>query len=50
LSLRQQSEITITSIEVRHPSFSIGDTVMIVDTGEIGEVEKINPAGTITVE
>lgn len=34
-----RNEITITSIEVRLPQFSIGDTVMIVDTGEIGEIE-----------
>jgi hypothetical protein len=30
--------LTITSIEVRKIEFSIGDTVMIVDTGEIGYV------------
>lgn len=29
---------TITSIEVRLPQFSIWDTVMIVDTGEIWEI------------
>lgn len=32
--------VTITSIEVRLPQFSIGDTVMIVDTGEIGYIWK----------
>lgn len=32
------SKITIISIEVRLPQFSIGDTVMIVDTGEIGYI------------
>lgn len=31
-------KITITSIEVRLPQFSIGDTVMIVDTGEIAKI------------
>ena len=30
--------MTITSIEVRFPQFSIGDTVMIVDTGEIAKI------------
>ncbi len=34
-----ESNVTITSIEVRLPQFSIGDTVMIVDTGEIGEIK-----------
>jgi len=41
ISLQQLWEVTITSIEVRLPSFNIGDTVMIVDTGEIGEIEDI---------
>lgn len=31
--------ITITSIEVRLPQFSIWDTVMIIDTGEIWEID-----------
>lgn len=36
-------EVTITSIEVRLPQFSIGDTVMIVDTGEIGKLLWYDP-------
>ena len=43
LSLRQQSEITITSIEVRFPVFNIWDTVMIVDTGEIVKIIWYDP-------
>lgn len=35
------SDITITSIKVSMPEFSIWDTVMIVDTGETGEIEFI---------
>lgn len=35
----EKPDITIISIKVSIPSFSIGDTVMIVDTGEIGEIK-----------
>lgn len=46
--LNMDEMITITSIEVRLPQFSIGDTVMIVDdgntdyTGEIGCIQDID--------
>ena len=36
-------DITINSIKISMPSFSIWDTVMIVDTGEIGEIKSIAP-------
>ena len=37
---KSKPKVTITSIEVRLPQFSIWDTVMIVDTGEIGIILK----------
>lgn len=42
--------VTITSIEVRLPQSSIGDVVMIVDTGEIGKVRWLDKDWTIWIE
>lgn len=39
--MKWRNEITINSIKVSIPSFSIWDTVMIVDTGEVGYIYSI---------
>ena len=38
---KTQPDVTITHIDVRSIQFSIGDTVMILSTGEIGEIDEI---------